>query len=83
MVGQHDHQPVDATTISSVGSIGTTWWIPPDPISPADRFSFTRDITGIPDGFAAFLLGISALGELREGAPQAFIGKESRDLRAR
>ncbi|MGG7380584.1 hypothetical protein ACQ7B2_18180, partial [Escherichia coli] len=40
---------------------------------PRGSLSFTRDITGIPDGFAAFMLGIPISANSAEGAPPAFI----------
>ena len=40
---------------------------------PRGSLSFTRDITGIPDAFAAFMLGIPLSANSAEGAPPAFI----------
>jgi hypothetical protein len=40
---------------------------------PRGSLSFTRDITGIPDAFAAFMFGIPLSSNSAEGAPQAFI----------
>jgi hypothetical protein len=40
---------------------------------PRGALSFTRDITGIPDAFAAFMLGVPLSANSAEGAPPAFI----------
>jgi hypothetical protein len=40
---------------------------------PRGSLSFTRDITGIPDAFAAFMLGVPLSANSAEGAPPAFI----------
>jgi Carboxypeptidase regulatory-like domain/TonB dependent receptor len=40
---------------------------------PRGSLSFTRDITGIPDAFAAFMLGVPLSSNSAEGAPPAFI----------
>ena len=40
---------------------------------PRGSLSFTRDISGIPDAFAAFMLGVPISANSAEGAPPAFI----------
>ena len=43
---------------------------------PRGQISFTRDIAGIPDGFAAFLLGIPLNANSAEGAPPQFLRQQ-------
>ena len=43
---------------------------------PRGQLSFTRDITGIPDGFAAFMLGFPLNSNSAEGAPLAAIRQQ-------
>ncbi len=40
---------------------------------PRGSLSFTRDITGLPDAFAAFLVGVPLSANSAEGAPYTFI----------